>query len=398
MLDRIKPTGACARHVLVATCGVLLSGVAGAQGIIVYEDGDTAVELGGRIQVQYLRVDPDTAIADSTDDLFLRRFYLETEATLTENWGGKFQIDFADDVVDIKDAYIVYEGFTIGDIYLGNRKVPFAREQLTSSRYQQLVERTFVGDNNFGVPQRQVGISLQGGEQLGYWLGYYKAGIDPATDAVDFDTRLLQEDVQYFGDMIAGRIDLFPISKPFEFEQGDFERTGPRLGIGLNAYSWWNDEDNVNESELPLGSDYDEITGYGADAQLKFVGFDINAAYQTFRSETVDPAFTDGLIAGGEGDFDTYAVEGGYMIPVGSDFVEPVFGYQVLDADAVAKEDRRISVGVNYFFNKHIDKVQFTYERGMDVFATDNAGNRETNETAIGDDQDRLFLQFQHLF
>jgi phosphate-selective porin OprO and OprP len=105
------------------------------------------VEVGGRIQVQYLRVDPNTLGANSTDDLFLRRFYLETEATLTENWSGKFQMDFADDEVDIKDAYIVYEGFTIGGIYIGNQKVPFAREQLTSSRYQQLVERTFVGDN-----------------------------------------------------------------------------------------------------------------------------------------------------------------------------------------------------------------------------------------------------------
>jgi hypothetical protein len=34
------------------------------------------------------------------------------------------------------------------------------------------------------------------------------------------------------------------------------------------------------------------------------------------------------------------------------------------------------------------------------VFATDVATNVEdnVNETAIGDDQDRFFLQFQHLF
>jgi phosphate-selective porin OprO/OprP len=101
---------------------------------------------------------------------------------------------------------------------------------------------------------------------------------------------------------------------------------------------------------------------------------------------------------GGEGDFDTYAIEGGYMVPVGSNFAEPVFGYQVLDAEVVAEVDRRISAGVNYFFNAHNDKLQFTYEWGSDVFATDNAGNVEANETAVGDDQDRLFLQFQHLF
>jgi hypothetical protein len=198
--------------------------------------------------------------------------------------------------------------------------------------------------------------------------------------------------------MVAGRIDVFPIGDPFDFEQGDFERTGPRLGIGLNAYQWWNDEDNVNESDLPPGSDYDEIIGYGADAQFKFVGFDVNVAYQTFTSDTVDPAFTDGLIVGGEGDFDTYATEGGYMIPVGSDFVEPVFGYQVLDLDAVADKDERISVGANYFFNEHNDKLQVTYELGSDVFDTGNAGNIEENQTAQGDDQNQLFVQYQHLF
>jgi hypothetical protein len=113
----------------------------------------------------------------------------------------------------------------------------------------------------------------------------------------------------------------------------------------------------------------------------------------------VDPTVTDGLIEGGEGDFDTYAVEAGYTIPVGADFVEPVLGYTVLDADALEDTDQRYLAGVNYFFHEHDDKLQFTYEIGSAVFATENAfGNVDENETIAGDDQDRLFLQYQHLF
>ncbi|MGI8738175.1 MAG: porin [Gammaproteobacteria bacterium] len=376
--------------------GALVSSTVSA-GTVIYEEGETAVEIGGRIQVQYLRVDPDTPGADSTDDLFLRRVRPEIEATLTENFLGVLSIDFADDEVDIKDAYIEYGGLPFGDIIVGNHYVPFSREQLTSSKRQQFVERTFIGDHDFGVPDRNMGVSLQGGEMLQYAVGYYKAGIDPGTSTLDFDTRLTS-DTEYFGDMFAGRVDIYPLGE-FDLAQGDFERSAsPKIGAAINGFTWNNDDDNVNESDLPAGSDYDEAQGYGADAALRWAGVSVDIGYNTFKSETVDPTFTDGLIAAGEGDFDTYAVKGGYMIPVGSDYVEPVIGYQVLDADAVAEKDERYLAGINYFFNEYDDKLQFTYERGTDIFATDNAGNIDANETAVGDDQDRLYLQYQHLF
>lgn len=391
-----RQRGKGAGYGLAMAGGALLSSAANA-GVTVYEEGDTVIEVGGRIQVQYFRVDPDTETADSTDDLFLRRLRLDTEATLSENWWGKWQIEFADDEIDIKDAYLQYQGFPIGDITIGSHFVPFSREQLTSSNYQQLVERTFVGDSNFGVPSRQVGVSLRGGaileEMLQYAVGYYKAGIDPSTSAIDFDTTF-DDSTEYSGDLIGGRLDFYPFGA-FDLKQGDFEHTpSPLIAVAVNGYTWSNDDDDVSDA----ATDYDEIQGYGADAALRWIGFSVDVAYQTFTSETIDPTVTDGLVLNGEGDFDTYAIKGGYMIPFGSGFIEPVVGYQVLDADAIAEKDERISGGVNYFFNEHNDKIQFTYEVGSNVFATDNASDNDVNETAVGDDQDRLFLQFQHLF
>jgi hypothetical protein len=372
--------------------GALFTGIANG-GVTLYEDGDTLVEIGGRIQVQYFRVDPDTPGAESTDDLFLRRVRPEIEATLTENWLGVLSVDFADDEVDIKDAYIEYSGFSIGNIIVGNHYVPFSREQLTSSKRQQFVERTFIGDHDFGVPDRQMGISLQGGDILQYGFGYYKAGIDPSTSALDFDTRLTP-DTEYFGDLVAGRLDFYPLGS-FSLAQGDFDRSPtPLVGVAINGFTWSNDDDDVSDP----ATDYDEVQGYGADAALRWLGISVDLGYQTFTSETLDPTVTDGLILAGEGDFDTYAIKGGYMIPIGPHHLEPVAGYQVLDVDAVQDKDERFLAGINYFFNEYDDKLQFTYEMGSDVFATDNASNDDANETAVGDDQDRFFLQYQHLF
>lgn len=45
-------------------------------------------------------------------------------------------------------------------VTIGNTTVPFFREQLSSSSKQQLVERAFTGNHNYGVPENQQGIHL----------------------------------------------------------------------------------------------------------------------------------------------------------------------------------------------------------------------------------------------
>ena len=65
-----------------------------------------------------------------------------------------------------------YSGFDAMDITVGNTNFCFSRELLTSSKNQQLVERTFVGDHNYGTPDRQAGIHLQGGRR---WLLVWNA-------------------------------------------------------------------------------------------------------------------------------------------------------------------------------------------------------------------------------
>jgi phosphate-selective porin len=137
-------------------------------GVTVYEDGSKKIEIGGRVQLQFLKVDPDDG--ESTDKLFFRRLRPYIAGTVTENWMGKIQIDFGkagdDDEVAVKDAYMQYQTGNL-KVTIGNAKHGFSREALTSSKRQQLIERSFVGDHNFATPDRIAGVKVEGKSDSG---------------------------------------------------------------------------------------------------------------------------------------------------------------------------------------------------------------------------------------
>ena len=94
---------------------VLATGLAPAAlaGIVVYEEGDKKVEVGGRIQLQYLYIDPENG--DSFDKLFFRRLRPYVAGSVTENWWGIIVLDFGEALdeneVAVKNAYMRYTGF-----------------------------------------------------------------------------------------------------------------------------------------------------------------------------------------------------------------------------------------------------------------------------------------------
>ncbi len=134
------------------------------EGVTLYDKDGKLVRIGGRIQVQYHLKDPDTG--DSFDTVFFRGLRTYITGSIHENWAGKFQIDFGkgedDNEVAVKDAYLQYKGFKGMKLTLGNAKHMFSRKNLTSSKKQQLVARTFVGDHNYGSVDRNLGLHITG--------------------------------------------------------------------------------------------------------------------------------------------------------------------------------------------------------------------------------------------
>ncbi|NND61000.1 MAG: hypothetical protein HKN49_12105, partial [Gammaproteobacteria bacterium] len=351
------------------------------------------IELGGRIQLQYVNMDPD--VGDSSDDLFFRRLRPYIAGTVTADWDGKIQIDFGksagDNEVAVKDAYMRYTGWDNLSLFIGNTKTPFAREFLASSKRQQLVERSFAGDHNYGAPDRQLGLRLDGStadKKLAYKLSLGAESHDPDVRRLDFDTPVNESGDWNEGVVVAGRLDYMPMGS-MKYDQVDFRSDSLKMGFGLAVFSWSNDDDNntyTDANGVALSgskADLDSATGVEVSVSARGNGFSADVDYQSIDADTVVSDFTGGVYSNGGTDLEKIAVEGGYLFP---NNVELVAAWDTQDADGYATPWERTSVGANYYFNKHKMKAQFTYRMGKNV------------NGVRGTDEHTGFMQFQFVF
>jgi hypothetical protein len=362
-------------------------------GIVVYEKDDKKVEIGGRIQVQYTRLDPDEG--ETVDDLFFRRLRPYIQGTITKDWMGKIQFDFGksldDDEVAVKDAYLRYSGWKDLKLTIGNQKPPFSREFLTSSKRSTLVEKPFTGDHNFGNPDRMLGLRLDGnssGKKFAYAASVGVEDHDPAVGRMDFDTPANSQSDWNEGWMAAGRVDIHPLGA-MKYDQGDFGSDSVKFTISAAGFVWENDDDNNTFTEDgvaqdPDKADLDEATGFELSGGFRGHGLSFDAQYNMISGDTVDPDFTGGIYEDGSTDLDQFSFVAGYM--VWDDNLEIVAGWESQDADGYEDQWTRTSVGFNYYINKHKLKLQFTHRFVDNVNGVD------------GDDLDGSFVQMQFVF
>lgn len=358
-------------------------------GITVYKgDNGEYVKIGGRIQMQYHYEDPDNG--SSEDEVKFRRLRPYIEGSLHPDWLGKFQLDYGkaedDNEVAIKDAFMQYKGYENMKVTVGNANFPFSREFLTSSKYQQLVERTFVGDHDYGTPDRNLGVHLTGhtaSEKITWGASAASADIDPDNKKLDFDTPVNKNDDFNQGWIVGGRVDFHPLGK-VKFSQGDFSgETG--ITIGAAAFTWSNDDDNnTYDPGCTSKCDVDSVTGFEVSGAFRGGGFSVDAEYNLFDVELVEDGITSGIYKNSETDLENWALEGGYMVIPNK--LELVAGYQNQDADGYDEEWTRQSVGFNYFIRKHDIKVQVTWRMNENVDGID------------GNDEDEGFVQAQYVF
>ncbi len=394
---------------VAAALGGLSFASASQAGGVTYKDGDKYMKLGGRIQLQYHYEDPDSG--DSSDELFFRRLRPYIEGSLHPDWKGKFQWDMGESKkVTIKDAYMEYKGFHNIKVRLGNAYAPFSREALTSSKYQQLVERTFVGDHNYGTPDRNLGLHLLGhndGKTVTWGASVSEANIDPDNKKLDFDTPVNKGSDFNQGWMVSGRVDFHPFGI-LKMSQGDFKRE-QKATIGVGAYAWSNDDDvknvttsttstvdttgagcptacpvNVSSTTTASTKDVDSVNGYEISGAYRNKGLSVDAEYNRFDAELKDGTVTSGIYKKGETTLSNWAVEGGYMVMPGQ--LEVVAGYQSQDADNYDETWDRYSFGLNWFVHKHDVKYQLTYRQNKNKDGVD------------GSDESEVFAQAQYVF
>jgi phosphate-selective porin OprO/OprP len=111
-------------------------------------DGRFKMKVRGRLETDYNNVDQDTAITTFPDvsATELRRARLGVEGIIWYDWKYVIEADFANDSVRMKDAYLQYQGFRLGEEPLlfraGNFKTPNTFEDETSDRFVDTMERS----------------------------------------------------------------------------------------------------------------------------------------------------------------------------------------------------------------------------------------------------------------
>jgi hypothetical protein len=384
--------------VSVATMGLVSAAMAG---IKVYEDGDRFIEIGARIQMQYLYIseDPREGQTDSQDTIFFRRLRPYIAGSVTRNWWGKIQFDFGKALdaneVAVKDAYMQYVGWKNHRIFIGNSKTVFSREFLTSSKRQQTVERWFVGQHNFGSPDRMLGFRVDGhtdSEKLEYKLNVGGESFDPDNRRMDFDTPVNDAGDFTLGWVGAGRLTYF-FTEPFRRDQGDFKRGSMKFVIEGAAFAWTNNDNELTYTEEIDGiqvctneskCDLDSANGWELSGGMRGHGFSVDLEYNQILGEMIAGNVNSGMYVNGETTIKKWQLEGGYMLD--NLPLELVYKRDSMDTDGYARKWYANDFGINYFFNQHKAKVQVVYRMESNVNGVD------------GDDRNQLVMQWQFVF
>ncbi|HNR06265.1 MAG TPA: porin [Saprospiraceae bacterium] len=126
-------------------------------GILVFESADQDYRLWFDIRVQ---VDghyfPDKTLNAIGNGTSIRRARFAVKTNLTRNWYGELDLDFSNAVLELKDAYLMYDFRNGLAVRAGNFKERFSMLQNTSSRNVNFQERSMAVEAF--TPSRHIGL------------------------------------------------------------------------------------------------------------------------------------------------------------------------------------------------------------------------------------------------
>jgi len=174
-------------------------------------DGKFKMKVRGRLEVDYNNVNQDTGITTFPDvsATEVRRGRLGVEGILWYDWKYVFEVDFANDAVRIKDAYLQWQGWKIWDnpllFRIGNFKTFNTFEDETSDRFVDTMERAaFI--NAWDI-ERQIGFAtMYYSEHFGLAAGIFGQRFASTVDAPLFPGFTGDEDTTFAGRAFAAPI------------------------------------------------------------------------------------------------------------------------------------------------------------------------------------------------
>lgn len=333
------------------------------EGETVFETDTFRLGLSNRVQFRFTDQFPDDKVqipgtaqpGDAIGSFRIRRaksqlagHFWKPEITfeLQIGWAGSDSTGGSSTFSGIEDAMLNWDASRKGtfQIRAGQYKVPFGRQEMTSSEKQQFVERSILSGEF--TRSRDVGVSVWGRAaegKLEYWAGVFNGNgrNKPINDnnKYQYDARIL---FQPWGDV--------------KYSEGDFEsKDKPLLAIAFGF-----EKNNLaGSSSAPPGSllsNFDDKVLSG-DVVFKYKGFSV---YGEYFSRKREPERGPGFHSDG------WQIQSGYFLK--RDAFELAFRYAGWDPTDQKDGDDQSEIGgaANYYFLKHRFKLQTDYRSIQD--------------------------------
>ncbi len=323
-----------------------------------WKDGKTTIEtdlatliISNRIQVRYTSSEvlpailpPGLVSGDTIGSFRIRRAKTKFEGWFYQKWMTyEIQLNWSDVLSSLEDANLnidVSRGQNLFMIKGGQFKVPFGRQELTSSGNQEFVDRSLV--SALFARGRDIGVQVWGtpfGGKVDWRVGIFNGNgrnviLNDNAD-YQFDARVT---FQPWGDV--------------KYSEGDFESTDKPLFAIAAQY------ENTEQAAPLIGTTpafRRELKIYGFDAVFKYKG--LFAFYDHYQRTTED------VITSSKIDLNGYNIQIGYFI-VRNKF-EVAGRYAAIDPneDIGNNLQKEYGVALGYFYNKHNYKLQGDYRR-----------------------------------
>lgn len=340
-----------------------------------WKDGKTTIQsknaqliISNRMQVRFTSEDlgpRSSTSAPERDSFRIRRMRTKFDGWVyTKDLSYELQVDFADTTNALVDANVNYDlskGKKLFMIKAGQYKVPFGRQELTSSGSQQFVDRAAV--SNIFARGRDIGLQLWGTPMNGkidWRIGVFNGNGRTVS-------RNDNDDLQ-----LNARLQWAPFGDP-RYSESDFEGSEKFL-FAVAANYEENTREVASSGSVPAHQNRWDIVGI--DVIAKYKGLSIFA--ETFsRSNDRNRNLSDF-------DDEGYTVQAGYfVVPSRLELAIRDSRYDP-NTDVANNERSERGLAVGYFWNKHNHKLQADF--------------RELEDKARRNKDREIRLQYQVIF
>ena len=367
--------------------------------------GNFSVRYRTLIQFQFSAIDQDN---NTNTDFFFRRFRFKFDGHVLRPW-LTYRLQLSRDDVRIghggDGSGVVFKDFYIDAVYfekifprIGQFKVPFNREQLSSGSALLLVERSIV-NTEFSLG-RKLGGALYGilGKHVAYGAAVFTSpATDDTADASSVDSETFAGRLQLnFGGTLEYSNGGFPTGGDYALVP-DFTKVPvfvfgtavvylPSLSVKENE----GDSGALIERFIELGISKGNVVSITGDAAYKLPMFNVEAAY---LGRWIEPEIGGGGTVYDQG---LRIQTGLFLVP---DTIEMAgrWAYIFYDTspgvaevgEALRDTSSELTTGINYYISKNNNwKVQLSYSFFNNTFT----------QGAPDTDQKGLRIQFQALF